>query len=131
MTLEVRLLLGEIKKGGEEFFSKKIRGAKTFFQLKKGGRRLFFRRNKGGEDFFSTKKRGVKTFFQANFPKTRPRYPVNFDRSLRQRGCFQSLFQPLIPNQSLESSLENSILSLQISAFLLLRDNDGPMVVSI
>ena len=28
--------------------------------------------------------RGAKTFFKLIFPKTQPRYPVNFDRSLRQ-----------------------------------------------
>ena len=87
--------MGEIKKGGGEFFSKKIRRAKTFFQLNKGGRRLFFRKNEGGEDFFFTKKRGAKTFFSQNFPKTWPRYPVNFDRSLRNivMGGSKKIFQ--------------------------------------
>ena len=43
-------------------FSEKIRGRELFFDLKKGG-----------EDFF-----------QANFSQNRPRYPVNFDRSLNK-----------------------------------------------
>ena len=47
---------------GEDFFSEKIRGQRLFW-LKKGGRRLF----------------------RQNFSKTRPRYPVNFDRSLKGR----------------------------------------------
>ena len=61
MTLG-KAAFGRNKKGGEEYFSKKNYGGEDFFfQLKKGGRRLFFRQI---------------------FPKTRPRYPVNFDRSL-------------------------------------------------
>ena len=47
--------LGEIQKGGGEFFSEKL-----------GGRRLFFRKNKGGQDFFSTKK-GGDDFFSGKF----------------------------------------------------------------
>ena len=34
-----------------------------------------------GEDF-SKKNQGGDDFFWENFPKTRPRYPVNFDQSL-------------------------------------------------
>ena len=45
--------------GGEDFISKKNRGARNFFQLEKGGEDFFFRKNKGGE-----------AFFQAYFPKT-------------------------------------------------------------
>ena len=48
--------MGEIKKGGEEFFPKKIRGQRVFFSIKKEG-----------EDFFSLKIKGVEDFFQANF----------------------------------------------------------------
>ena len=55
------------KKGNEDFFRKKLRGAKTFFPIKIGG-----------EDFFTTKFE-IKDFI---FQK-KPRYPVNFDRSLR------------------------------------------------
>ena len=95
--------MGDIKKGGEEFFSKKIREAKTFFQLKNGGRRLFFRKNKGGEDFFSNKKRGAKTFFSGKFfPKTRRRYPVNFDWSLIIRKIFlgqEIIYFKLVPGK--------------------------------
>ena len=76
--------MGEIKKGGEEFFSKKIRGAKTFFQLKKGG-----------EDFFLEKIRGAKNFFWQIFPKTRTRYPINFDRSLNI-SRLTLFFQPFL-----------------------------------
>ena len=43
MTLG-KAVFGNNKKGVEEFFSKKIRGAKSFFQLKKGD-----------EDFFQKK----------------------------------------------------------------------------
>ena len=56
--------------GEDFFFEKKIRG-EYFFPKELGGEDFFFRINKGGEEFFSTKKRG-------------PRYPVNFDRSLRK-----------------------------------------------
>ena len=83
MTLG-KAVFGNNKKGGMGvFFSKKIRGPKSFFQLKKGGRRLFFRKNKGGEDFF----------FRQIFPKTRSRYPVNFDRSVSLKNVFSSLFR--------------------------------------
>ena len=68
------------------------KGAKTFsflnwrvqtFILKNiRGRTLFFRKNKEGEDFFPTKNSEPKTFFWQIFPKTQPRYPENFDRSL-------------------------------------------------
>ena len=55
------------------------------------GRRLFFRKIRRSKSFFRVKK-GGGDLFQANFPKTRPRYPVNFDRSLRVRAkrnpCF-------------------------------------------
>ena len=52
----VRLFLEEIKKGGlKEFnFLRKIRGAKTFYQLKNGD---FLSTKKWGEDFFQKKKR--------------------------------------------------------------------------
>ena len=33
------------RQGGEDFFSKKIRGAETFFRKKLGGRELFFEKN--------------------------------------------------------------------------------------
>ena len=59
MTL-VKAVFGRNKKGGEEFFSKKIRGAKT-----------------RGDYFFSTKKGGRRLFFRQIFPKTRPRYPFS------------------------------------------------------
>ena len=39
--------------------------------------------DRGANTFFSEKIRGAKTFFMQIFPKTRPRYPVNFDRSLK------------------------------------------------
>ena len=65
--------MGGIKNGGEVFFSKKIRGAKTFFDLEKGG---------------------AKTFFRQIFPKTRPRYPVNFDRSLNRTPMVSLPFTP-------------------------------------
>ena len=74
--------MGEIKKGGGEFFSKKIRGAKTFFHLKKGGEDFFSEKIRGAKTFFRLKKGGRRLFFRQIFPKTRPRYPVNFDRSL-------------------------------------------------
>ena len=54
---------------GEDFFSKKIRG---------GGAKIFFEENQVGENFFQLKKGGQRQIF----PKTGPRYPVNFDRSL-------------------------------------------------
>ena len=50
---KVRLFLGEIKKGGEEFFSKKKIWWRRLFSTKKRGRRLIFRKNKGDGDFFS------------------------------------------------------------------------------
>ena len=56
---------------------------------KRGLRVCFFRKKKEGEYFFSTENWGAWTFFRLKkggqrqiFPKTRPRYPVNFDRSL-------------------------------------------------
>ena len=77
---------------GKAVFGRK-KGAKSFFRKKLGGRRLFFNQKKGGEDFFLRKNKGAKTFFRLKkggedffsgkfFSKTRPRYPVNFDRSL-------------------------------------------------
>ena len=54
---------------------------------KKGAKTFFFRKNMGGEDFFSSKK-GGGDFFRQILPKTRPRYPVNFDRSLTHFECF-------------------------------------------
>ena len=93
--LKVSLFLREIKKGGEEFFSEKNRGAKTFFHLKKGGRRLFFRKNKGAKTFLRLKKGGEDFFFRQIFPKTLPRYPVNFDRSLNHshpKGGIDAMF---------------------------------------
>ena len=75
--------MGEIKKGGEEFFSKKIRGAKTFFQLKKGGEDFFSEKIRGAKTFFRLKKGGRRLFFRQIFPKTWPKYPVDFDWSLR------------------------------------------------
>ena len=60
-------------------------------------KRTFSEKNKGDEDFFNYKK-GGEDFFRANFPKTRPRYLVNFDRSLLvgvvkdfRRGIFRTL----------------------------------------
>ena len=41
------------RQGGDDFFSKKIRGAQTFF-----------RKKLGGGDFFLKKIRGAKTFFR-------------------------------------------------------------------
>ena len=45
MTLGMAVF-GRNKEGGWRFFSKKIREAKTFFQPKKKGRRLFFRKKR-------------------------------------------------------------------------------------
>ena len=62
------------KKGGDEFFSAKKKGATSFFQ-----------RKKGGDEFFSMKKRGkggAEFFTQGEIPKTQPGYPVNFGQFL-------------------------------------------------
>ena len=64
--------------GGSDFFSSKKKGAATFFHRKKRGRELFFKRKKGGAEFFT----------RGKIPKTRPRYPVNFGRSLRELAKF-------------------------------------------
>ena len=96
-----RRLFSTKKKGGEDFFSENIRGAKTFFRLKKGGRRLFFRQI---------------------FPKTRPRYPVNFDRSLIIMHRFQSLgkkhlsyhFKNQVIGKAEQSTLYEQIQSLSV-----------------
>ena len=53
---------------------------KIFFNQKKG-RRLFSEKIRERR-LFSTKKGGRRLFLRLIFPKTRPRYPVNFDRSL-------------------------------------------------
>ena len=46
----------EIKKGGEEFFTKKKLGGRGLFSVKiRGEGEGFFRLKKGGEDFFSDK----------------------------------------------------------------------------
>ena len=42
--------MGEIKKGGEEFFSKKIRGAKTFFTIIFKNPRFYFSKKDIFED---------------------------------------------------------------------------------
>ena len=69
------------------------RGAKTFFR-KKGGEGFFqkliwggdfFRVKKGAKTFSSEKVRGRRLFFMQIFTKTLPKYPVNFDRSLRKK----------------------------------------------
>ena len=55
MTLG-KAVFGNNKKGGMGvFFSKKIRGPKSFFQLKKGGQRLFSEKIRGAKIFFSGK----------------------------------------------------------------------------
>ena len=60
------------KKGGKDFFPPKKRGAKTFLSAKKGGRKLFGGEKEGGRNFF----------YGGKILKTRPGYPINFDRSL-------------------------------------------------
>ena len=68
------------RQGGKLFFREK-RGDRHFST--KGGEGFFFKKIKGwGKDCISTKKRVKKNFFRQIFPRTRPRYPVNFDRSL-------------------------------------------------
>ena len=57
-------VFGITKKGGEEFFRKKIRG-EDFFQLEKGGQD-FFSEEISGVKIFSIKKRGQRHFL-ANF----------------------------------------------------------------
>ena len=42
----------------------------------------FGKKNRKGANNFSEKIRGAKTFFRRIFPKTQPKYPVNFDLSL-------------------------------------------------
>ena len=49
---------------------------------KKKGAKSFFRKNKGTKTSLQLKE-GGEDFFKQNFPKSRPRYPVNFDRSLK------------------------------------------------
>ena len=98
------------KKGGEDFFQeifpktrprypvnfdRPLRGAKTFFQIMRGGEDFFsdyfshkttsrypvnFDRFLRGANTFPTKKGGWRLFFRHFFPITRSRYPVNFDR---------------------------------------------------
>ena len=64
------------KKRGGDFFSSNKKGAATFFHRKKRGRGLFFKRKKWGAEFFT----------RGKIPQTRPRYPVNFERSLTFEG---------------------------------------------
>ena len=53
------------------------RGRGDFSREKGGGEKM------GQRDIFPGDKTGVNTLFpRLIFPKTRPRYPVNFDRSL-------------------------------------------------
>ena len=61
------------KKGGKDFFPPKKRGAKTFLSAKKRGRKLFGGEKEGGRNFF----------YGGKILKTRPGYPINFDRSLK------------------------------------------------
>ena len=68
----LRLFLEEMKKGGKEFFSKKIRG-RRHFQLKKEAKTF-----SGGEDFFSTKYKGGEDFFQATFFQSSTLIPGKF-----------------------------------------------------
>ena len=70
-------------KKGEEFLSKEKEG-EDFFSTKKRGARIFF-----------DLKKGAKTFFRQIYPKTRPRYLVNIERSLigrKKRGGGLPLF---------------------------------------
>ena len=69
------------KKGGENFFRVKKRGAKTFLDAKKVGRNFLLPEKKGGGKFFH----------RGKILKTRPGYPVNFDRSLRNNSAFKFL----------------------------------------
>ena len=64
--------------GGEEVFSKKIRGARPFFQPKKWGENFFNQKTgrkflfyqKSGAKFLRLKKGDGNFLFHANFPKT-------------------------------------------------------------
>ena len=75
-----KAFFGRYKKGGRRvLFEKEI----DFFSTKKsGGEDFLSEKIREGGDFISTKKRGRRLFFSQIFPKTRPRYSVNFDRSL-------------------------------------------------
>ena len=72
------------------------RGTKTYFSRKIGGGYFFSKMNLGGEGFYQKKmmgrriistgkggERGGEDFFRQIFPKIRPRFPLDFDRSLR------------------------------------------------
>ena len=80
------LHLWRIRRGGQEVFFNIKRGAKSFFRAKKGGRKLFLGEKKGAKSFFGKKKGGLRVFYWSKIPKTRPRHPANFGRSLRY--CF-------------------------------------------
>ena len=73
-----KAVFGKNKKGVKSSFQKKLGGED--FLTKNRGKDFFQKKNKGSQTFLT--KKGAKTFFQANFAKTRPRYPINFDRSL-------------------------------------------------
>ena len=72
---------------------------------------LIEKKNWGGGDFFFEKERGAKTFFRQIFPKTRPRYPVNFDRSLipvTPRGNFGDVWGEVQTHLQISALLRNS-----------------------
>ena len=79
--------MGEIKKGGEEFFSEKIRGAKLFLTENRGAKtffqeeaKSFFRPKKGAVTFFSGKIRGANTFFQLKIGGQKLTIKINQNR---------------------------------------------------
>ena len=84
-----KAVLVEIKKGAKSFFrkilggrrlfSKNIRGRRLFSTKKRG--RIIFSENFRGRRLFFDWEKGQRIFFRQNFPKTRRRYTVNFDRS--------------------------------------------------
>ena len=95
MTLG-KAAFGRYKRGGEEFFSKKLGGRRVF--IKKIRRAKTFFTKKGGEEIFcSTKKRGRRFFFRLIFPKTRPSYLIKFDQSLIM--CHSIFALPIPPGK--------------------------------
>ena len=67
---QMTFIYGELEKGARSFFQYKKGGRRVFFLAKKGERKLFFGEKKAGYEFFREEKRGTKTIFTGlKFPK--------------------------------------------------------------
>ena len=68
----------------------KDKGANIYFSLRRGWR--LFSKKKGCANYSFREKKG-RYFIRENFPKTRPRHPVNFDRSLPDLYLITTFFR--------------------------------------